>query len=161
MLQTGCAPAAARAAACAHTSRRRRAACAQLACALRFSHLAVCRACVRVRVSQFGGTALMGASRDGHASIVQLLLDNRADVNAKDNSGWTALDYARVHKHSEVVALLEAAHKVRSRVAAAAVSEGGRVGREGKRAAGGAARLLVRPSRVAWPPLSAVPPRVA
>ena len=34
-------------------------------------------------------TALMKASEYGHAEIVQLLLDAGADVNARNNSGYT------------------------------------------------------------------------
>ncbi len=38
-----------------------------------------------------GGTALMGASRGGDTDLVQFLLEQGANVNAKDKTGWTAL----------------------------------------------------------------------
>lgn len=39
-------------------------------------------------------TPLHQASSSGHSSIVQLLLSRRADINAKDNLGRTALLFA-------------------------------------------------------------------
>ena len=49
----------------------------------------------------------MAASYNGHLDVVQALLAKGADVNAKNNIGWTALDVARVRGHAEVRALLE------------------------------------------------------
>lgn len=39
-------------------------------------------------------TALMRASRDGETRDLEKLLKHGVDVNAMDNSGWTALIYA-------------------------------------------------------------------
>ena len=39
----------------------------------------------------FGGTALYWAARSGHEALVRLLLEHKADVNAKCNNGQTAL----------------------------------------------------------------------
>ncbi|KAH8830770.1 hypothetical protein DL96DRAFT_1707564 [Flagelloscypha sp. PMI_526] len=41
-----------------------------------------------------GETALHKASLNGHLSILQYLLPNRADVHARDNDGWTSLHNA-------------------------------------------------------------------
>ncbi len=38
-----------------------------------------------------GVTALMNAAIEGHSDIVQVLLNRDADVNMKDDGGWTAL----------------------------------------------------------------------
>ena len=38
-----------------------------------------------------GWTALMGASMEGHWDIVKYLINEGADVDAKNNYGWTAL----------------------------------------------------------------------
>ncbi|KAK1573827.1 uncharacterized protein LY79DRAFT_593711 [Colletotrichum navitas] len=51
------------------------------------------------------GTAIAGAASRGHQHIVQLLLDNDADVNA-DGNGWTALRIGSFMGHKEVVQLL-------------------------------------------------------
>jgi len=40
---------------------------------------------------EYGKTALMFAAERGYTDIIQVLLANGADVNAKDGSGWTAL----------------------------------------------------------------------
>ena len=49
------------------------------------------------------------ASREGHVFMVKLLLDAGADVNAKDNEGFTPLRYARMEGHPDVVELLKTA----------------------------------------------------
>jgi ankyrin repeat protein len=46
------------------------------------------------------------ASCMGNADIVRALLDAGADINAKDEDGKTALQWAAKHKHRDVVALL-------------------------------------------------------
>ena len=59
-------------------------------------------------MSNHGWTALMIASQNGYADVVRALLAAGADVGAtRDNE--TALDMARYHGETEVVALLEAA----------------------------------------------------
>jgi ankyrin repeat protein len=52
-----------------------------------------------------GKTALMGATRGGHVEIVQALLANGAEVNAKDNEGMTPL--FKVQKIEVAQALLD------------------------------------------------------
>lgn len=51
-------------------------------------------------------TPLMVACQVGAASLVSLLLDYRADTQAKDSKGWTADDSAVIaghHKCSELI----------------------------------------------------------
>ena len=50
--------------------------------------------------------ALIKASRDGHTETVAMLLEKGADVNAKDNGGYTALLWASHDGHTEIVAML-------------------------------------------------------
>lgn len=50
--------------------------------------------------------ALMVASFEGHLDIVQLLLDNGAEVNDVDSTGMTALMLAAERGHLEIVKLL-------------------------------------------------------
>jgi ankyrin repeat protein len=40
--------------------------------------------------------------------VVKILLDAGADVNAKDNTGRSAADYATGNNHSDVVKVLKA-----------------------------------------------------
>ena len=51
--------------------------------------------------TDYGSTALMGASCRGHAGIVKALLAAGADVNAADNPRWTALIWACYNGHLE------------------------------------------------------------
>jgi uncharacterized protein len=53
---------------------------------LLLDHVADVNAC-----DQFGGTALMHASRKGHSEAVNLLLERGADVNAAEILGGTRL----------------------------------------------------------------------
>eukprot|EP00913_Durusdinium_trenchii_P033051 g30942.t1 len=56
-------------------------------------------------------TALMYAAGDDHLSIAQFLVKEKADVNAKENDGQTALDRARKNGKTDMVAFLECAAK--------------------------------------------------
>ncbi len=53
-----------------------------------------------------GDTALILASIDGDIEIAQLLLNKGANINLKDLSGKTALDYALQNEHEEIKKLL-------------------------------------------------------
>jgi ankyrin repeat protein len=58
-----------------------------------------------------GDTALMSASKKGHADIVQLLLTQEAKVNHSNRYGMTALvlaSWASNHRHADIVQLLVA-----------------------------------------------------
>ena len=44
----------------------------------------------------------------GKAEIVRVLLDKGADINAKDNHGFTALGLAKRVRHEEIAQLLKA-----------------------------------------------------
>ena len=51
-------------------------------------------------------TALMRASKNGHESVVAILLENGAVVDEANASGWTALMYAARRNRVEIVKLL-------------------------------------------------------
>jgi ankyrin repeat protein len=51
-------------------------------------------------------TPLHWAASQGHKNIVELLLANKAEVNAKDSAQWTPLHKAASHGHKDVVELL-------------------------------------------------------
>ena len=53
-----------------------------------------------------GNTALIRASRDGQADVVERLLIEGADVNAKSKSGYTALMLASRRGRADIVKLL-------------------------------------------------------
>jgi Ankyrin repeats (3 copies)/Ankyrin repeats (many copies) len=55
---------------------------------------------------QFGWTPLHCAAAGGHKDIAELLLANKADVNAKANDGATPLHLAAMHGNTDVVTLL-------------------------------------------------------
>lgn len=54
--------------------------------------------------SVLGRTALIRASHEGHAEVVQASIAARADVNAKESHGATALFMASQEGHADVVA---------------------------------------------------------
>ena len=49
---------------------------------------------------------LIEASRLGHTETVEMLMEKGADVNARNNDGWTALMMASNDGQTETVALL-------------------------------------------------------
>jgi ankyrin repeat protein len=54
----------------------------------------------------YGITPLHGAAFMGFQDMVELLLTNNADVNAKDVKGETPLQAAKMAKHQNIVELL-------------------------------------------------------
>lgn len=61
---------------------------------------------VNARISGYGGTALMLAAMNGKLKMAELLLNNGADINASSPEGNTALTFASIYKHGDVVQLL-------------------------------------------------------
>ena len=53
-----------------------------------------------------GGTALIYAAINGHAGVLQFLMESGAQVGLSDRHGWTSLMHAAVNGHAEVVKLL-------------------------------------------------------
>jgi ankyrin repeat protein len=51
----------------------------------------------------------MGAAREGHEEIVSILLDNRADINAKSSEGKSARMYAEENGHDGIVEMIDTA----------------------------------------------------
>ena len=51
-------------------------------------------------------TALMLAAQGGHAAAIAALLEAGAEVEAKNNDGWTALMFAEARKHEHAARLL-------------------------------------------------------
>ena len=49
---------------------------------------------------------LFDACKNGNIDLVKKLLSYGADVNAKNNDGWTPLHYASRNGHTEIVKLL-------------------------------------------------------
>jgi ankyrin repeat protein len=56
-----------------------------------------------------GGTPLHDAAMSGHADIVKLLIGSVADINVKDNNGFTPLRVADLSYRTETAKLLKAA----------------------------------------------------
>ncbi|XP_067126392.1 POTE ankyrin domain family member B-like [Centruroides vittatus] len=52
-------------------------------------------------------TPLMLACKKGYFPMISLLLKNRSDVTAEDSKGWTAIDYASIVGHTQVINILE------------------------------------------------------
>jgi serine/threonine-protein phosphatase 6 regulatory ankyrin repeat subunit B len=48
----------------------------------------------------------MWALENGYQEIAQLLIDKRANINARNKTGWTALIWASVNGHKDIVELL-------------------------------------------------------
>lgn len=61
---------------------------------------------VNMMAENGGGTALHFAASKGRLSVVELLVDNKADLNARNNKGWTPLISASSGGHLEIVDLL-------------------------------------------------------
>jgi hypothetical protein len=61
---------------------------------------------VNVKDDECGMTPLHYAAENGHVEIARLLLQNGADVNAKDNYGWTPLHIAAMYGHVDIIHLL-------------------------------------------------------
>lgn len=52
-------------------------------------------------------TALMGATLNGHNKIVDLLLEKKANPLLKDNNGFSAVDYAKIHERKFIISKLQ------------------------------------------------------
>ena len=57
-----------------------------------------------------GKTYLMLAAANGYVDIVRILLEHGADIGLKASDGQTAVNFARVNKHYDVIRLLEQGH---------------------------------------------------
>jgi len=56
---------------------------------------------------QNGWTALIRAAKRGHGMVMEMLLDNRANIEAQDRCGETALIWAAKKGHEKVKMLLD------------------------------------------------------
>jgi ankyrin repeat protein len=61
---------------------------------------------VNVKDDVYGWTPLHEAAWKGHVEIIRLLLQNGAEVNAKNNYGYTPLHYAACNGHIDILHLL-------------------------------------------------------
>ncbi|KAL8731180.1 MAG: hypothetical protein Q9166_003587 [cf. Caloplaca sp. 2 TL-2023] len=59
--------------------------------------------------SAFGWTPLFVASVEGHLSIVELLIEAKANLEKADTSGWTAQEHAALRGHIDIAEKLAAA----------------------------------------------------
>ena len=55
---------------------------------------------------QYGATALIMASAEGHANVARQLLEQGANIVALDRNGWTAMMWATSMHHTDVVKVL-------------------------------------------------------
>ncbi len=55
---------------------------------------------------------LRQAARDGDAAKIRLLVMSGADVDARDEEGWTAFNIATAHGHASVATTLLAARQL-------------------------------------------------
>ena len=55
----------------------------------------------------FHQTPLHFAAENGHLSVVEYLVNQKADMNAKDKYNWTPLHYASQNDHLSVVEYLK------------------------------------------------------
>ena len=67
------------------------------------------KADVKTKDPQNGTTALVGATQSCSAAAVEALVKAGSDLNAKANSGLTALQLAKIYQRADVVAVLEKA----------------------------------------------------
>lgn len=56
--------------------------------------------------NECGRTLLLWATEEGHKAMVKMLFENKADANAVDNCGCTAIQLAAFEDHREVEQLL-------------------------------------------------------
>jgi ankyrin repeat protein len=61
---------------------------------------------VSLRENEYGDTPLHLAALAGHLDVVRVLIDNKADVNAKNKEGYTPLHLASEMDYTEVVDFL-------------------------------------------------------
>ena len=61
---------------------------------------------IELKCTGCGSTALGHAAKYGHNEIAELLIENGADVSAKDESGGTPLHLAALMGHKEIAELL-------------------------------------------------------
>ena len=52
-------------------------------------------------------SALIWAVKNGRVEVARVLVEAGADVDAKDKSGYSALEWARAKKKAEMVDILE------------------------------------------------------
>ena len=60
---------------------------------------------VNVRTSK-NETALIVATKNGNFDVVKILLDNGADIDAKDDEGKTALDWSKEKGNNDIFNIL-------------------------------------------------------
>ncbi|KAJ7875121.1 ankyrin repeat protein, partial [Mycena olivaceomarginata] len=55
-------------------------------------------------------TPLHLAASDGHADVVQFLVEHRAEINCRENDGWTPLHFAANNRHTQIFRFLAERH---------------------------------------------------